>query len=260
MDPKLYDVYQRIASMVGASASVEPLQSVEAVYRHCRFWQPEALRVVLLAESHVYTATEELRNRVDLTPFGVEGAPSEYARFVYCLGYGEDDLVQGKITKNAGTWQFWRIFYSCVHPVSAQTDYSPILKGGERDFRRRVANKLRVLREMKRRGIWLVDASVTALYTPLGQATASSTKGVANKARRDAMEFAIRECWQNLWEPELRALEPRHILCIGRDVYRFLGDHLQRIFPASVTVIEQPNARLDGPVTGKISRFAARSV
>ncbi|HSD61455.1 MAG TPA: hypothetical protein VLC55_11440, partial [Burkholderiales bacterium] len=229
-DPRLHAVYQRISSKIGDSSKIEPLESVETVFRHRRFWQPEKLRVVLLAESHVYTAAEELLNRVDLTLFGVHGAPPEYARFVYCLGYGEDKLVQGKVVKNAGTWQFWRLFYSCVNPVDAQTDFSPVLKGGERDFRQRVANKLAVLREMKRRGIWLVDASVIALYTTVGQVkdSAPATKGVANKARRAAMEIAIQECWQGLWEPELGALRPRHILCIGRDVERFLGDALPR--------------------------------
>lgn len=244
--PRLRDVYQRIASRVGTSWSVEPLESVETVFRHRKFWQPDELRVLLLAESHVETTAKELRNRVDLIPFGVFGSPPEYARFVYCLGYGEDQLVQGKVEKNAGTPQFWRLFYSCVHEVGKHTDFSPVYKGGERNLGRRIANKLAVLQEMRRRGIWLVDVSVIALYRPVGKAKGADPleKLPQNKAPRDVMEIATQESWRGFWQAEISALAPRHILCIGRDVQRFLGDALARQFPGRVTVIEQPNAWL----------------
>ena len=39
---------------------MEPLGVIERAEAHRRFWRPERVRVVLLAESHVYTTSEEL--------------------------------------------------------------------------------------------------------------------------------------------------------------------------------------------------------
>jgi hypothetical protein len=195
------------------------------------FWKPESVKVVLLAESHVLTKAEELSCSVDLSAFGVQ-APTQYARFVYCLGYGENDIVDGQVEHNPGTPQFWKLFSACLYgPDKAR--FGKVLKGGTRDVRTRVSNKLALLAEMKRRGIWLVDASVVGLYIPAGSKT-----GYKN------IQGAIEESWMSFWHARLRAEQPRHAICIGVGVHKALKDWLGDVFPDGVTKIEQPNARL----------------
>ena len=66
-----------------------------AVERHRWAWKPENVRILLVAESHVYTSEEELALRVqrELLPVEARHAPTEYVRLIYCLGYGETSLL-----------------------------------------------------------------------------------------------------------------------------------------------------------------------
>ena len=195
------------------------------------FWKPETVKVVLLAESHVFTKAEELNCTVDLSSFGVQ-APTQYARFVYCLGYGENDIVDGQVAHNPGTPQFWKLFSACLYGHD-EARFDQVLKGRTRDVRTRVRNKLALLAEMKRRGIWLVDASVVGLYTPAGSKTGYKD-----------IERAIAESWISFWHAQLRAEQPRHAICIGVGVHKTLKHWLREMFPDGVTTMEQPNARL----------------
>jgi hypothetical protein len=53
--------------------------------------------------------------------FGHAAAPTPFVRLVYCLGYGERDLVQGRVQPNFGTPQFWKLLAAGVDPgLSAQ--------------------------------------------------------------------------------------------------------------------------------------------
>jgi hypothetical protein len=60
------------------------------------------------------------------------------------------------------------------------------MKAGEADSHKRVQNKQDLLEEMRSAGIWLVDASVTALYR----------KG-ALAASRDDFLAVLRACWES---------------------------------------------------------------
>ena len=212
---------------------VEPFESILVVYRHRLYWRPARVKVVLLAESHVFTPLEELSNTVDLSDFGFRDAPRDYVRFVYCLGYGEDATVNGRVGKNTGTWQFWKLFYACVNGVEDGEIFSLVLKNGTPNAIERIRNKLRVLTEMKRRGIWLVDSSLLALYVPSGK-----------KADPKSMDYAITESWTSFWHEELRRLQPNHAICVGVGVHSKLKDRLSGVFSGGVSFIEQPNARL----------------
>src|SRR5208282_936906 len=74
-------------------------------------WRPERVQVVVLAESHVWTSRDEIQSRVK-QPNGKE---TGFARFVYCLGYGEKDLVKPEVPHNSGTPQFWKLFHDTVY-------------------------------------------------------------------------------------------------------------------------------------------------
>ena len=75
---------------------IEPLESIRLVETYRRYWRPEKVRVVLLAESHVFTTDAD--REIALPPIEeLPGYPEQYAKFVYCLGYGERDLTKNPL-------------------------------------------------------------------------------------------------------------------------------------------------------------------
>jgi hypothetical protein len=115
------------AECLDAAVEVERLRSA------CR---PERVRVVVLAESHVWTSRDEIRSRV-MQPNGIE---TGFARFVYCLGYGEPQLVEPAVAPNRGTPQFWRLFHDAVYGPTIP--HARVMRAGEADSLKRVQNKL----------------------------------------------------------------------------------------------------------------------
>lgn len=85
---------------------------------------------------------------------------------MYCLGYGENRLLNQSIESpaNTGTPQFWKIFYSCANPITANSDFAPIQ--ASTSPAQRIANKIRLLNTLQDLGVWLLDASLAALYLP----------------------------------------------------------------------------------------------
>jgi len=60
----LEECHRRLAKLIGPG--VEPIEVLRCAEDHRTYWCPEHVRVVLLAESHVYTTTSELERRVIL--------------------------------------------------------------------------------------------------------------------------------------------------------------------------------------------------
>jgi hypothetical protein len=110
------------------------------------------------------------------------------------------------------------------------------MKGKEPSLRRRLANKVEVLCEMKRRGIWLADASLTALYPPSG------TNG--KKPPADAMRQAVMTSWRHFWAPFLSCRRPRYVVVIGKMVHDWLEEELRKAYGWDFTWIYQPAAFL----------------
>lgn len=230
---RVRQAYERIVACASPGTSIESLHSVEAVIAQRAYWRPEKVRVVLLAESHLHTPEEELEANIDLSRFGHPAAPAAYTRFVYCLGYGEDGIVRGAISKNRGTPQFWKLFHACVHGPDGPPPVTALQKGGTPELSTRVGNKLRVLEAMRRRGIWLVDASLVGVYIPGGE-----------KLPFDEIRKSILASWHGYWRGELTAADPAHILCIGIGVNRALQSELDSCFGGRHSAIEQPNAMI----------------
>lgn len=227
---KLKDCYDRIETILGEDTeySTEPFESVALVEKYRQYWRPEKTRVILLAESHVFTTQSDmsvpLPDIEDLPEY-----PKKYAKFVYCLGYGEPKLTNSlSHPKRDGTWQFWKILYSCDNHVSTNDDFRPILKATP--YRERLYNKIEILKSLRYKGIWLVDASIAALY---------------NKRRKPA---AIRDIIRTSWEHYTKAVvmdaNPQNMICIGKGVYDVLGTDLKQLFSEKCTVLPQPNSRL----------------
>lgn len=223
---KLNETYLKLKQILGRDT--ESLESVQLVETYRRYLKPEKVRVVLLAESHVFTPDED--RQIVVPPLSeLPGCPTQYARFVYCLGYGEKKLTNSPLhPKRDGTPQFWKIFFSCNNPVSSLQDFSPIL--GQTTPNQRLMNKIRLLKDLKEKGIWLVDASIVGLY--------KEGKKIPN------MFLALEESWRSYTREVVISANPEHVICIGKGVANIVENDLKRYFHHKYTVIPQPNAHL----------------
>lgn len=223
---QLNKTYNRIKLILGEDT--EPLESVQLVEAYRRYFKPEKVRVVLLAESHVFTHNMD-RNVTIRQISEFPGYPSQYARFVYCLGYGEKDLIMGAdYPRRGGTPQFWKIFFSCCNQINTPGDFHPILRYTPSE--QRIDNKINVLKQLMERGIWLVDASIVGLY--------KDSKKIPN------MFEALNTSWQNYTRNAVISAKPEHVICIGKGVARVVEADLKKSFPSRYTVVAQPNAFL----------------
>jgi hypothetical protein len=161
-------VYSRVRDIIGREA--ESLDVAEEVERLRWMWRPERVRVVVLAESHVWTSSHETRSRV-AQPYGAE---TGFARFVYCLGYGEPQLVEPAVTPNVGTPHYWKLFHDTVCEPTCNS-HMGLLKIGEREFQRRVRNKLDLLNKMQRTALITKPSSMR-----VGIPTSASCYGLAH--------------------------------------------------------------------------------
>jgi hypothetical protein len=219
--------HNRLTGLLGPS--VESLKVFECADAHRVYWRPTRVRILLLAESHVYTTTSELDYQIDSHNLVDTNIPRAFVRLVYCLGYGENDLLNKPILdrRNSGTPQYWKIFYSCINRVCSNEDFVPILRRCT-TFEERIWNKITLLRRLKEMGIWLVDASLAALYP---------------KPSPSLIEPCLIASWEEYVSQVIRIARPSKIICIGKRVCRVLSS---RISETGIPVFEipQPNARL----------------
>jgi hypothetical protein len=230
MEHLLAPAYEKVAPIFGEG--VESLAVIRLVAAHRSYWRPRTTRVLLLAESHVYTRDSECVPMQGVGLPDMAGAPETYVRLVYCLGYGESKYVGSKVKPNPGTPQFWKIFASCVSPPGEST-FSPVLRGRTPDFRTRLEAKVRILRQMQAAGVWLLDASLLALCRPGGARLDPAT-----------CEGILRTSWQHYVGEQVRALNPESIIVIGKGVARALKRELAGLGHGKVTVLPQPQAHL----------------
>ena len=225
--------YESIRKFILNSNLVDSLEVAKQVEEYRQFWKPKKINVVLLAESHVFTDKQDYeikcrRPILDkiLLPEN-PNYPVNFVKFIYCLGYGENELLTTEIDSNKqGTWQFWKIFSSCVAENENDLGFSKVLKTRTR-FLLRLHNKVDVLRKMKERGIWLLDASIVGLA------------GSEIKEDQDVCNGIIKICWDNHLENVIKDAQPKHIIVIGKNVDNILHFDLQKL-GFSTTVVRQP--------------------
>ena len=84
--------YQELSNVL--SVHMESLAAAQCVEQHRFDWRPEAVHTLLLAESHLLTPDSELQTMRG-SPHAVTERPlnQTFARFVYCLGYGEHEFA-----------------------------------------------------------------------------------------------------------------------------------------------------------------------
>lgn len=208
----------------------ETAEVIAAVAAHRAYWRPPEVRVLVLSESHVMTREAELAASVPMAVFGHEGAPEPFVRLLYCLGYGERDLVHGRVHPNWGTPQFWKLLAAAVDPAVVPQ----VVERTQPDFIVRVQTKLRVLEELKARGVWLLDACPVALYA------ASQPK-----PRMAVLEQAMELAWAAYTREAIREVAPHSVMIVGKMVHDGIGGRIRALLGPAVPVqwMYQPQAR-----------------
>jgi len=87
------------ALLAARGFKVEAKEVAIEVERHRWFWRPSKVKVLLVAESHVFTSNEDLVIQTDNTKLQLVSRssatppPGSFVRLVYCLGYGEPEIL-----------------------------------------------------------------------------------------------------------------------------------------------------------------------
>ncbi len=229
MNNKLKHCYDQIHQILGKD--IEPYESVELVERYRQYWRPTGkIRVILLAESHVFTSDDDRKIKIPQLP-NLPGYETQYAKFVYCIGYGER-LLTGNPShpKRDGTPQFWKIFYSCDNLIQDKNDFHPILSRTK--YEQRVENKIKLLLRLQRNGIWLVDSSIVALYKN------------RDKPNNNIISLVIRKSWDCYIHNVVAEANPDYVICVGKTVANVLKRDIEKLVGKRCTVLSQPNAHL----------------
>ena len=193
---------------------LEPFDIVKSVDDHRNFWKPKKVKVLLLAESHVHTSVSKYDNLMRYDDFPeLIGCPTNYVKLVYCLGYGERKLVN---LPDRGTPQFWKIFAACINQ-NFSSESKKILISSTPNFHLRLHNKISLLEKLNDRGIWLVDASIVALYNN------------ADKPFQKVMKEIMEISWEHHVSKVIHEVKPAKIIVIGVGVSNILEDKLNKI-------------------------------
>lgn len=208
----------------------DSLPCLRGVDKWRQAWRPKKkVRVLLVAESHVREEKGDLQVRV-LQPQGVsERLPRRFVRLIYCLGYGENSLCKPNNypKSNRGTPQFWKLFQAIAE---CSKDAEPP---------REISQKLRTLRKLRKRGVWLVDASIGALAK--SGKTREDRRVKIRKYRSTIQDSFKRFVW-----PMVQRDRPKQVWVIGRVVGKALATlHLEGM-PNEISdrwIISQPNGQ-----------------
>ena len=209
--------YRLIQRSIPLNTQIDSLEVVDQVEEYRQFWKPKRINVVLLAESHVYTDEEDYEIECDSSILHriIPNYPLRFVRFVYCLGYGENELLVREINSNKrGTPDFWKIFSYCVGE-----DETKVLKMGTwektpENLEERLRNKVNVLQKMREKGVWLLDASIV---------------GLSKMKRNKTKKKTIKICWDNHIAKVIRESKPNYIVVIGKRVASVLSLELQKL-------------------------------
>ena len=194
----LHHAHRALSSLL-PQGDCEDFDVVKVARSYYDYWRPEKVKVILLAESHAHTDKERAFNGPSFNGAILKDdyhGPCNFISLVYCLAYGENEsLIPFMNDKtNKGTTQFWTLF-ACI---SRGVDYiaqccqkkkdfaSPfaadILKGGGLTFEDRLKAKIDILKDLKNRGIWLLDVSIFGWY--ISQPQKYKRSSISNEVHR----------------------------------------------------------------------------
>ncbi len=101
-----------------------------------------------------------------------------------------------------------------------------------RSFQNTILNRISLLQEMKKRGIWLIDASIIGI------------NGEHKPSRRRYNRILL-HCWDCYIGEMIARSSPEQVFIIGKRVGNVLEDKVSKIINRSPIVIYQPNAHIN---------------
>jgi hypothetical protein len=227
---RLVEAHSECAGIIEVSGHVpEPLETALSVEEHRWFWRPENVRLVLVAESHVYTGENEIKVEVDSSKLpreAPEGVPLNFVRLVYCLGYGNSDILKEgeKVGHNSGTSQYVNLFARCLG------------LGAKPKGMRKLDWKTMGLKAAKVKGLWLLDASLHACYL-----------GRSERLPPEIVRSVVAVSWSKYVKAIIDDLpiDREQIWTVGKGLHETLRTLDARIDAGSW--IYQPNAHFKNP-------------
>jgi len=106
-------------------------------------------------------------------------------------------------------------FCVCLNQ-NVNLEVKKILLSQTQDFYQRIRNKISILEQLKKKGIWLVDASIVALY--------NDTK----KPDPEMMKKIIKISWRHQVSKIIQDVNPDKIIVIGKGVHKILDRELKQ--------------------------------
>lgn len=252
-DQQLRTAYDAIKGLP-MNFQVEPFEIVKQVHQYRMYWKPETVKTLLLAESHVFTSAELFAQRHIFD--GLAGYPEEYVRFVYCLSYGDSDSILNPLPgKSSGTPQFWKLFNETVKrdlrvtncPDKNKTVAANFCVVNNPDKADKRAEKIALLQEMQKKGVWLMDCGITGVYVPGGQAPSSNDYNQILKTSFD--KYCL---------PIIEETNPQQIIVVGQRVYNLLKADYK--LSMNLDWIHQPQARVTNEQRRTLAKIGYKPV
>ena len=219
----LKNCYHQMQGILGPEYQ-EPFEVVKAIEEYRQYWKPKKVKIILLAESHVYTTLEDFQDICETPSSALPNYPKNYVRFIYCINYGANSTGQRNSRNKWGTPQFWKIFYSTLNHITKNSDFGPT---------KNFDYKLKILKEMKEKGIWLVDASISGLYIPGG-----------SKPKPKILKESIACSWEGFVKNVVEECLPEKLIVIGKTVWNTIHPLLSPKLKDRAYWVYQPNAHL----------------
>ena len=240
---------------------------VDSYYRHGLPKSETPVKLLILSESPCFTRGDIAEMKVDVDVLAAAGiahdGPVEHVNLVHCLTYGEAWAIQEstiapstedkKRQYSAGTWPFWKVLLTFagmadVHedgydPLESdetvKTAFKAVIGGGSANQKKRAARiqaKHDVLKELREKGIVLIDVSPFAVY--LGGGTVMCTNKTTgnkyytskNKLKGDDYNRLIQTAFETYSCPFLMDVRPERVLVLGKKLEDAIGrDMLQNV-------------------------------
>ena len=189
------------------------------------------MKFIVVAESHIRTSGKEVRALIDSSKLPrnmPKNSPLNFVKLVYCLAYGEPFLLEKPrlVENNAGTPDY-------VNLLKNLSDYQESDKIG-------LTRKVNILKAFKKKGLWLLDASVHACYL-----------GSDERLPDDLVCKIIPLSWKNYIRPiiDYTRVKPENVWIIGKTTH----DLLHGKYIRDENWIYQPRAKI--PDTEKNGRL-----
>ena len=235
---------------------MEPVNCCLLAHRHYCLWEPPPttpIRLLIMAESHAKTDQSIVNAPVAAPHYKANLPHCGHLNLVHCLSYGESWLLNqekfqalsktARLGTSRGTSQFWRMLAALSGDLDCCDDDDDTFDRLDDEFELkhnfvllesknisgelRLRAKLRVMADLKRRGILLVDCSATPFYC--GGGTEKRISKTGNPYTTPRFKFPsgdykklMKISWNEYSKYLLHYYKPEKFLVLGKAVVEAL--------------------------------------